>query len=145
MSARAGRLNALLTFLHISDIHFSVFQGSDTHDLEAMVRERMLDDIELMHGIVGDMDAVLLIGDVANKGAEDEYKIASAFLTRVCELVGCPEDRVICVPGNHDVDRTRHDAAHDAIRHQLRTIPPAQLSDTLHRLLRERPLSAKLV
>jgi predicted phosphodiesterase len=122
-------------FLHLSDIHFSVFDGNPDHDLEARVRDLMLDDIAAMHARVGDIDGVLVVGDIANKGQEGEYSIASEFLDRVCELTNCPKEHTICVPGNHDIDRDSHDAVHLAVRDRLHALAPERVSDELLELL----------
>jgi predicted phosphodiesterase len=135
----------MLTFLHLSDIHFSVFEGEAHHDVEQQVREAMLGDIETMSGRVGAaMDAVLVVGDLASRGKQEEYELASSFLDRTCELVGCEPERVLCVPGNHDVDRDEHDRVHAAVRGRLRALPSAQLSDELRGLLNE-PRGADLL
>lgn len=126
-----------MTFLHLSDIHFADFEGEKGHDLEQKVRDLMLEDIDRMHGSVGDMDAVLLVGDIANTGASVEYEVAAEFLDRTCELIHCPKDHVVCVPGNHDIDRRKHDLVHYALREHLRRIPSPELSDRLRNLLSE--------
>ena len=126
---------ARLTFLHLSDIHFKVFDGPEDYDLESRVRELMVDDIARVHETVGEMDAVLLVGDVAHSGRQDQYDLASEFLDRVTGLIGCPTDRVICVPGNHDIDRSAQDPVHDAARWCFRRLPATEVSDELRRML----------
>jgi len=128
---------AMLTLLHLSDIHFGVFDGNPNHDLEARVRDLMLEDIRTVHGQVGDMDAVLVVGDIARKGAEGEYLVARDFLDRTCELIGCDKNRVVCVPGNHDVDRQQHDEVHAAVRSWYRGMSPEETSDRLFRMLND--------
>lgn len=125
----------MLTFLHLSDIHFGVFGGNPNHDLEARVRDLMLEDIRTVHGQVGDMDAVLVVGDIARTGAAGEYLVARDFLDRTCELVGCDNNRVVCVPGNHDVDRRQHDQIHAAVRNWFRGMSPEETSDRLLQML----------
>jgi 3',5'-cyclic AMP phosphodiesterase CpdA len=58
----------MLTFLHLSDIHFSNFDGPEGQYVDERVRDLMLEDIEKMAERLGKMDAILLVGDVANKG-----------------------------------------------------------------------------
>jgi hypothetical protein len=82
---------ASLTFVHLSDIHFKVFDGPEDHDLESRVREQMVGDIARVHETVGGMDAVLLVGDVAHSGRQDQYDLASEFLVSegdAADLVG---------------------------------------------------------
>jgi calcineurin-like phosphoesterase family protein len=124
-----------LTFLHLSDIHFKVFDGDEDHDLESRVREQMVLDIQRVHEVVGNMDAILVLGDVAHSGQQDQYELASEFLDRVAGLIGCAADRVICVPGNHDINRPSHDPVHGAVRWYFRRLPANQVSDALRRML----------
>lgn len=127
----------MLTFLHLSDIHFSNFDGPEGQHVDERVRELMLDDIQGMAKRLGAMDAVLLVGDVANKGQEGEYRLASDFLDRVTTLIECDREKVACVPGNHDIDRGAHDAVHAAVRCSLRAIAPEEVSQSLQTLLGE--------
>ena len=135
----------MLRLLHVSDIHFSnLLEGQPDLDLELAVRHRMLQDIGLMRQELGPMDGILAVGDIANRGQAEEFAKATDFLRNAAELIGCPPDKVVCVPGNHDVDRGVQDLTHDALRHQLRTIPPRELSDKLLALLRDPQASGPL-
>jgi predicted phosphodiesterase len=127
----------VLTFLHLSDIHFSELDGPAGHQADERVRELMLDDIELIANRVGPMDAILLVGDVANTGKEGEYRLASEFLDSAANLIGCEREKLCCVPGNHDIDRDSHDGLHEAVRRSLRVLPHEEVSESLQRLLRE--------
>jgi len=132
-----------LVLLHLSDIHFTVETESGEYSVDEAVRRRMLDDIRSQHDRIGDVDVILLVGDVAFKGKDDEYQRANAWLDEVAAAVGCNRrENVLCVPGNHDVDRGAHTAPHGAFRTALRTIDPAKLSDALLRLLRD-PMSSR--
>ena len=126
-----------MRFLHLSDIHFAACAGSPDTDLESAVRERMLEDIQKMHGQFGDMNAVLVVGDIAARGKRADYDVAASFLDRACGLVGLAADQIVCVPGNHDIDRDRQDALHEAARFQLRRVDVQEISDVLLSLLRE--------
>jgi hypothetical protein len=137
---------SVLRLLHISDIHFSGFwDGRPLLDVEREVRDRMLQDFSRMRQGLGPMDGILLVGDIANAGDSSEYDKATKFLDTAAQLIGCPADSVVCVPGNHDVDRTFHDQAHGALRHQLRTIPVEQISDKLADLLGDKVTSETLL
>ena len=124
-------------FLHLSDIHFCDCDGPTDTDLNHAVRERMLEDIEKMHGQRGDMDAVLVVGDIAARGKQTDYHVAASFLDRTCERVGVAADHVVCVPGNHDIDRDQQGALHASTRFQLRRIDAREISEVLLGLLRE--------
>lgn len=126
-----------LRFLHLSDIHFTDCDGSRENDLDNAVRERMLQDIAKMHDQLGDVDAVLVVGDIAARGKHADYDEAALFLNRTCDLVGLTEEQVVCVPGNHDIDRSQQGALHDAARFHLRRVEASKISEILLRLLRE--------
>ena len=126
-----------MRFLHLSDIHFADCEGSPDTDLDASVRERMLEDIRTMHDQLGDMNAVLVVGDIAAKGKRADYELAASFLDRTCERVGLAPDKVVCVPGNHDIDRDLQGALHKAARFQLRRVEAPTISDVLLRMLQD--------
>ena len=135
----------LVRFLHLSDIHFADCDGSPNTDLESAVRERMLEDIQKMHDQLGDMNAVLVVGDIAAKGKRADYDAAALFLDRTCSLLGLAADQIVCVPGNHDIDRDQQGALHEAARFQLRRVEVSEISDVLLRLLREEDGSQTLL
>lgn len=54
---------------------------------------------------LGPVSAVLIGGDVAFKGAPEEYQTALTWIKELAATAGCPDERVYVVPGNHDVDR----------------------------------------
>ena len=132
---------SVLRLLHLSDIHFVHLLPDHQRslDLEHAVRARMLLDISNMRDSLGPMDAILVVGDIAFGGRPEQYDVAAEFLHGVAELIGCPNDKVVCVPGNHDVDWTQHDLSHEALRQQLRNLPPERLSDKLLALLGSEP------
>ncbi|MGF6874122.1 SIR2 family protein [Paraburkholderia sp. MM5477-R1] len=96
-------MNKKLSWLHLSDLHI---QAEEQSNQEAFFAS-LLGDIA---GIVGNegllFDIVLVTGDVAMTGHVDEYKFAARFLRDLGMVVSVPMDRIFCVPGNHDVDRT---------------------------------------
>jgi len=50
-------------------------------------------------------DLMILTGDLAEWGMPDEFKNVLEFIEGVAELLNLNRDRVIIVPGNHDVNR----------------------------------------
>jgi predicted MPP superfamily phosphohydrolase len=57
---------------------------------------------------LGKLDFVFFTGDLANRGARDEYAAArTEFLDKVVAAANIAPDRLFLVPGNHDVDRSR--------------------------------------
>ncbi|WP_017258884.1 metallophosphoesterase [Pedobacter arcticus] len=97
-----------LIYIHLSDIHFGQEKGGDvyTHD---DVKEQLLTDA---HDYVGNFETnkatgIIISGDIAYAGKNNEYDIAGKWLDRLTAAVGCPLTAVQVVPGNHDVDREK--------------------------------------
>ena len=135
----------MLRMLHLSDIHFTNFlRGHEDLDLERTVREKLLVDLGHLRDRLGPFDTVLLVGDIGSRGKPEDYRLATDFLDGVIDLVGCATDRVVCVPGNHDVDRDLQGPVHATIRHQLRSIEHRKISDVLLNLLRD-PTGAEIL
>ncbi|WP_366924195.1 metallophosphoesterase [Metallumcola ferriviriculae] len=95
-----------ITFIHLSDIHFTKYSG-DRLDLDADLRNEILIDIKNnAKREIGKVDGILVCGDIAFSGKSDEYSRANQFLKEVCSALDIPETSVFCVPGNHDVDQS---------------------------------------
>jgi predicted MPP superfamily phosphohydrolase len=92
--------------LHISDIHFRAPDCLDPNlDPERPYRTRLLQDLRRMVAELGPVGAILIGGDVAFRGASNEYETALVWIKELAAVAGCPMERVFVVPGNHDVDR----------------------------------------
>lgn len=91
-------------WLHLSDFHFS-----DRHNKQGAryVLDSLCNTLSDMRARGRGADLIFVTGDIAQSGAEDEYRLAETHLARVCELLGLPRQAVHMVPGNHDVSRPR--------------------------------------
>ena len=134
----------MLRFLHLSDIHFHDNSRAAHLDLDAEVRKRLLIDLGTLVDKTGPCDAVLVVGDIGARGVAADYEEATTFLTGVTNLVGCEANRIVCVPGNHDIDRSVRQATHHAIRHQLRTCATKEINDVLVNVLKDPSAAAAL-
>ena len=88
-----------------------ILQLSDIHNV---VCPRAMDDFKTMRsGLLKDIknycecydchfDAVLICGDIAFSGKNDEYEKSKIFIGEICKNVGCKLCQVFVVPGNHD-------------------------------------------
>lgn len=96
-----------MLLLHLSDIHFkSPDCLTPEHDPNKPIRTYMLQDINnKITELGGSADAILISGDIAFKGAEEEYSTATTWIDDLCSAAGCSHERVFVVPGNHDVNR----------------------------------------
>jgi predicted phosphohydrolase len=110
-----------LRFLHLSDIHFST-KLDDEKIVHTDVRDQLLNDLrDVMLPQVGNVNKVLIAGDIAFSGKSAEYEEATSWLERVTSICGCAKTDVLTVPGNHDVDRQRILPATRMIHRRLRT------------------------
>jgi predicted MPP superfamily phosphohydrolase len=95
-----------LSFIHLSDIHFTTVSG-DKYDLDHDLRNELLRDLtNSLQQNLGQFAGVLVCGDIAFSGKSEEYQEALTFLAELCSTIGIKEEAVFCVPGNHDVDQS---------------------------------------
>ncbi|PKM71155.1 MAG: hypothetical protein CVU92_09890 [Firmicutes bacterium HGW-Firmicutes-17] len=96
----------MLSFIHLSDIHFRNHSG-DSYDLDKDIRIEILRDInEHAKDELVEVAGILVCGDIAFSGKEEEYKNAINFLDDICSMLNIQNERVYCVPGNHDLDQS---------------------------------------
>jgi predicted MPP superfamily phosphohydrolase len=95
-----------LVLVHLSDLHLRAdeLRGGEAGDAD--IRNELREDLRRMSGEVGSVTGVLIGGDLAYAGKDEEYDYAVTWLQGVCEVLGVPRDHVWMVPGNHDVDRS---------------------------------------
>jgi 3',5'-cyclic AMP phosphodiesterase CpdA len=79
----------MVTFAHISDLHL----GEDHDPARALRRAEQV--VAYLNGLAGEVDAVLVTGDIADHGAPQEYLAAR-------ELLATVRFPVLDCPGNHD-------------------------------------------
>lgn len=93
------------TFLHLSDIHFK--KDADTpFDAYKDLRNELIRDAQQHAKEIGDVDGLLIGGDIAFSGASEEYRFARGWLKEITNHLGVLlDERVWVIPGNHDVDR----------------------------------------
>lgn len=102
-------MNALFTWIHLSDIHIG--HGGASHEADQeLVLGALRKDVEERSKVgVPQPDAILVTGDIAFSGgcvASDEYARASRWLHSIAAAASLSPDKVFLVPGNHDVQRT---------------------------------------
>ena len=96
-----------LVLVHLSDIHFTRASGVSVHDLDKNVRNELVLDATKVAKKIGPVTGVLVTGDIAFSGSEAEFEHATNWLRDFCRAIGCPEESVWVVPGNHDVVRDK--------------------------------------
>lgn len=84
------------------------------------------------------VSAILVGGDIAYKGAADEYDVAMTWLQELAAVAGCPHERIFVVPGNHDVDRnTTRRFVTNAAQAALSDAGENEREQVLQRLIRD--------
>ena len=95
----------MITFLHLSDIHFRNREGGPEFDLDAQLRQPLLDDIKSKPAGGADYNGLLITGDIAFSGKKAEYELAKTWLEQIYTEAGVLPEHTYVVPGNHDVNR----------------------------------------
>lgn len=95
-------------FVHISDIHFGQEKDQRVH-IHNDVKKQLIADARYVvkQYLKTDAAAILVTGDIAYSGVMDQYAVAGEWLDALAVAVGCPQNQVQMVPGNHDLDRKK--------------------------------------
>jgi len=136
-----------MLLLHISDIHFASGDVDKPYDQNLGLRGDMIEDIKIMRTKLGrPIDAILISGDIAYHGRKDEFDFALRWLTDdLCPASGCSIEKVVVIPGNHDVDRGATKAPmHVDARRMLRQEPVSQANQAITRYLDDETSSQML-
>lgn len=96
-------------FLHISDLHLADAARAET------ALGQLTEDLRTEQGI-GALDAIVLSGDCAEHAAEAQFTLARELLDRLRKTFGVERERIVLVPGNHDVDWAVSRDAYRAVR-----------------------------
>jgi predicted phosphodiesterase len=96
-------------------------------DPDLPYRTELLQNVRRQVDKLGNVEALLVGGDIAYHGLPDEYLAASAWLRDLAKACGCPIERVFVIPGNHDVNRkviTANPSVRNVQQAILRAEPP---------------------
>lgn len=94
-------------FVHLSDIHFGQEAGGGQRIINDDVRRQLIEDVA---GVVLALpnkraSGIIVTGDIAYAGKQEEYDTAGKWLDELADRVGCAAADIQMVPGNHDIDR----------------------------------------
>lgn len=96
----------VLSFIHLSDIHFVKTSGNPA-DIDQDLRDAIILDINInAKRNINNLNGVLISGDIAFCGDKKEYEKAQDFLEKITDIFEISRSNIFCVPGNHDVDQT---------------------------------------
>ena len=93
----------MLTFLHLSDLHFTTSDAGTQFDLDVKIREALLADLGKDERT--NFDAILVTGDIAYHGRAEEFAMAKKWFEEVRIRTSTSPEALYVVPGNHDVNR----------------------------------------
>jgi len=92
------------TWLHLSDLHV----GKSNEFDENVVYKALLKDISKEIDEKGlQPDLLIFSGDLVFSGKSDQYSEACQQLDKLLLKLKLPQERLLIVPGNHDVDRDK--------------------------------------
>jgi predicted MPP superfamily phosphohydrolase len=111
-----------LKLLHISDIHFQAYDEHSYLDLDKDIQGEVELDLKDLKAHYGEIDIILIGGDIAFSGKEAEYKLADEWIKKICSITGCAEENVLTVPGNHDIDRDKLSAIVRDVHEQFKKL-----------------------
>jgi predicted phosphodiesterase len=94
-----------MLILHLSDIHFHYPACASEIDPDRPFRTRLFQDARERAESLGDIDAILVGGDIAFAGKPEEYVEALKWLYELADACRCKRERIYVIPGNHDIDR----------------------------------------
>lgn len=95
-----------ITWLHLSDLHFKA--DKQYKENSKVVLEGLLGDIqvEMLEKRKLIPDLIMVTGDIANSGTQEEYILAEEFFNKLLSKIGLQKEQLLIVPGNHDVVRS---------------------------------------
>ena len=90
-----------LRWLHLSDFHL---KSNDKWSQDVVLRS-LLTDISNRFSDDTPLDFIFITGDLAYSGKHQEYLIVEDFLHQLLRETRVSHDRLLMVPGNHDINR----------------------------------------
>lgn len=91
--------------LHLSEFHFRAPRClNPATDQDRPYRTRLERDLAQRVKNLGKIDAIMVGGDIAFQADPREYDVTRQRLLDLAKICGCDKDRIMIVPGNHDVN-----------------------------------------
>jgi hypothetical protein len=89
----------------MSDLHITEQGVGNPHDLDFDIRAMLEDDLAQLIHTHPSWAGLLVTGDIAATGKQQQYEKAADWFGRLTSMLGCPTEDIWTVPGNHDIDR----------------------------------------
>lgn len=114
-----GGSDQVLRILHLSDIHLGTNEDAQKYlmQIETDLRRELK---------VNRLDFLVVSGDVAKKSTPEEYQAAFELLDGIIKGFGLDTNRIIIVPGNHDINWDLSEGAYSFVykRHIPQLLSP---------------------
>lgn len=127
----ASTMSAVL--VHISDIHFGQERDERVH-IHNDVKKQLIADAKrvVREDLKATAAAILVTGDIAFSGLEEQFRTAGEWLDALSDAVGCPRNQVQMVPGNHDLDRNKTSRSAKHLLDVIRAGGPAEYEEVMN-------------
>jgi len=90
----------------LSDLHFKA--DEQYKENSKVVLEKLLSNIQVemleKRNLIPDL--IMVTGDIANSGTQEEYILAKEFFDKLLSKIGLQKGQLLIIPGNHDVVRS---------------------------------------
>lgn len=97
-----------IRILHLSDIHLKVAAQAQRYFTQLAT--------DLTQNLkVKQLDYLIISGDIANRSTDEEYEAAFVLVDKLVKRYGLDPNRIIIVPGNHDLNWELSEDAYDFV------------------------------
>ncbi len=93
----SGKMNKMIHILHLSDIHLGT--KSEANKYRVQLEADLSRELNIRQ-----LDYLVISGDIANHSTQEEYDAAFELTDGIMKRFGLDSERVIIVPGNHDLN-----------------------------------------
>lgn len=100
--------NSKKYILHLSDVHISTDDDTELYKMQLELDLKNQLGIKMLHYLV-------VSGDIGTKSTSGEYKKAFDLVDGIVKRFGLISERVVIVPGNHDLNWDLSDEGYDLI------------------------------
>jgi 3',5'-cyclic AMP phosphodiesterase CpdA len=102
----SGSVQATADILHLSDLHFGTL--ADARNFHSQIAQDLTEELGCRR-----LDGLICSGDLTQRSTDAEYAAAVEFLTLLAAEFALAPERMVLVPGNHDLSWDLAKAAYD--------------------------------
>lgn len=126
------RRDSVVSILRLSDSHILAHASADEARQVVVIRH-LAADFARLHRAFGAPDLVLITGDLAQAGEDEEYEeVNRSLIQTIMHAFGISKNRIYLVPGNHDANDKLANAYDNGLKiHDKHREDPLRGMDTL--------------